>query len=126
MAGSAMPTTVASSAAMPEPSTVAVTTQRPCALEMRRPEGLAAAGAAGCAMNASSRGKLEPGRRGKPRPVRFIKEQKYSDRTTGLLRTDHGPWTQCPFRRAALRDARPLDAQAQRAHVQAQAALAGA
>jgi len=37
MAGSAMPTTVASSAAMPEPSTVAATTQRPRALFSRRP-----------------------------------------------------------------------------------------
>ena len=36
MAGSAMPTTVASSAAMPEPSTVAVTTQRPRAVDIRR------------------------------------------------------------------------------------------
>ena len=36
MAGSAMPTTVASSAAMPEPSTVAATTQRPCAVDIRR------------------------------------------------------------------------------------------
>jgi hypothetical protein len=36
MAGSAMPTTVASSAAMPEPSTVAATTQRPRALFIRR------------------------------------------------------------------------------------------
>ncbi len=37
MAGSAMPTTVASRAAMPEPSTVAATTQRPRALFSRRP-----------------------------------------------------------------------------------------
>jgi hypothetical protein len=33
IAGSAMPTTVASSAAIPEPSTVAVSTQRPAVLE---------------------------------------------------------------------------------------------
>ena len=37
MAGSAMPTTVASRAAMPEPSTVAATTHRPRALFIRRP-----------------------------------------------------------------------------------------
>src|SRR5271165_7079108 len=37
MDGRAMPTTVASMAAMPEPSTVAVTTHRPCALDSRRP-----------------------------------------------------------------------------------------
>ena len=36
MAGRAMPTTVASSAAMPEPSTVAATTQRPRAVDIRR------------------------------------------------------------------------------------------
>src|SRR5580700_7992221 len=36
MAGSAMPTTVASRAAMPEPSTVAATTHRPRALFIRR------------------------------------------------------------------------------------------
>jgi len=42
MAGRAMPTTVASSAAMPEPSTVAATTQRPCAVDIRR-AGVAAA-----------------------------------------------------------------------------------
>src|SRR5260370_53221 len=36
MAGSAMPTTVASRAAMPEPSTVAATTHRPGALDSRR------------------------------------------------------------------------------------------
>ena len=45
MAGSAMPTTVASRAAMPEPSTVAVTTHRPGALDSRR-AGLPAYGAA--------------------------------------------------------------------------------
>ena len=45
MVGRAMPTTVASMAAMPEPSTVAVTTHRPRALDSRRP-GLAACGAA--------------------------------------------------------------------------------
>ncbi len=45
MAGSAMPTTVASRAAMPEPSTVAVTTHRPGALDIRR-AGLAACGVA--------------------------------------------------------------------------------
>lgn len=37
IAGSAMPTTVASSAAMPDPSTVAVSTQRPTLLPYRRP-----------------------------------------------------------------------------------------
>ena len=37
IAGSAMPTTVASSAAMPDPSTVAASTQRPLALAYRRP-----------------------------------------------------------------------------------------
>ena len=45
MAGRAMPTTVASSAAMPEPSTVAATTQRPRAVDIRRaglPGGAAA------------------------------------------------------------------------------------
>ena len=42
MAGSAMPTTVASSAAMPEPSTVAATTQRPRAVDRCR-AGVAAA-----------------------------------------------------------------------------------
>jgi hypothetical protein len=36
MAGSAMPTTVASRAAIPEPSTVAASTQRPLPLEYRR------------------------------------------------------------------------------------------
>ena len=45
MAGSAMPTTVASRAAMPEPSTVAVTTHRPGAVDIRR-AGLPAYGAA--------------------------------------------------------------------------------
>ena len=47
MAGSAMPTTVASRAAMPEPSTVVVTTHRPRALDSRRP------GLVGCAATAS-------------------------------------------------------------------------
>src|ERR1700744_764541 len=37
IAGSAIPTTVASSAAMPDPSTVAVSTQRPVRLPYRRP-----------------------------------------------------------------------------------------
>ena len=46
MAGSAMPTTVASRAAMPEPSTVAATTQRPRAVDIRRPGRLPVAGAA--------------------------------------------------------------------------------
>ncbi len=36
MAGSAMPTTVASRAAMPEPSTVAVIVHRPGAVDSRR------------------------------------------------------------------------------------------
>ena len=40
-----MPTTVASRAAMPEPSTVVVTTHRPRALDSRRP-GLPACGTA--------------------------------------------------------------------------------
>ena len=46
MAGSAIPTTVASRAAMPEPSTVAASTQRPLALDIRRAGPLAAPGAA--------------------------------------------------------------------------------
>src|SRR6185312_15699039 len=37
IAGSAMPTTVASSAAMPDPSTVAASTHRPVPLEYSRP-----------------------------------------------------------------------------------------
>src|ERR1700760_1045357 len=37
IAGSAMPTTVASSAATPDPSTVAASTQRPALLAYRRP-----------------------------------------------------------------------------------------
>ena len=53
MAGSAMPTTVASRATMPEPSTVVATTQRARGLDIRRPGSLPAAGAGVSDMYAS-------------------------------------------------------------------------
>src|ERR1039457_2969322 len=81
MAGSAMPTTVASRAAMPEPSTVAVTTHRPAGVDSRSPAGPPVACAA--TLTTFLLLKHADGAGGTHRSPfgSFIKEQNYSERT---------------------------------------------
>src|ERR1700733_12741737 len=98
MAGSAIPTTVASRAAIPEPSTVAVTTQRPAGVDSRRPgdprepgvpgEPGDSAGPGGSVAGAATLTTFLPGQtrgwtdgtRQGPVRLKFIKEQNYPER----------------------------------------------